>query len=198
MASFFSPGQCAAITHDTLLVTEGRDMFGFSLALVRQLGLDQRIEVRNGGGLPDFHDYFQDLANISGFANVVSLGVMRDNETDPTGAFQAVFAGLRRRRFPRCHFNQRQALPSRGSTSICCPIPRHPECWKPCAGVPWEVIRVFPALSSIWTASANRLANPWLTRRSQGSTATSLVGTTVASLGPGCPRRLFPMGISSF
>ena len=129
-----------------------------------------------------------------------SLGVMRDNETDPTGAFQAVLPASdgQTYRFPRCHFNQRQALPFR-STSICCPIPRHPECWKPCAGVPWEVIRVFPALSSIWTASANRLANPWLTRRSQGSPRLHRwSGTTVASLGPGCPRRLFPMGISSF
>src|SRR5439155_5757941 len=92
----FHPGTRAPITHSAVLVVEGRDMFGFFLTLVRKLGLDQQIEVRNGGGLPAFHDYFQDLVLISDFSSVKTLGIVRDCEDNPTGAFQQVCAGLQR------------------------------------------------------------------------------------------------------
>jgi hypothetical protein len=92
----FHPGTRAPITHDAVLVVEGRDMFGFFLALLRQLGLDQQIEVRNGGGLPGFHDYFQDLVLINEFSRVTALGIVRDCEDNPAGALQQVCAGLQR------------------------------------------------------------------------------------------------------
>jgi hypothetical protein len=92
----FSPGTRAAIGHTVVLVVEGRDMYRFFLALLRQLGIDQQIEVRNGGGLPGLHDYFQDLVLISGFLSVVALGVVRDCEDDPAIAFQQVCSGLQR------------------------------------------------------------------------------------------------------
>ncbi len=96
----FQPRTAAPITHDSVLVTEGRDAYEFFSALVQHLGLRQLIEVRNGGGLPGLHDYFADLVLISGFSSVQSLGIVRDNESDPTGAFQAVCSGLQRASLP--------------------------------------------------------------------------------------------------
>jgi hypothetical protein len=137
----FRPGTRAPITHDTVLVTEGRDMFGFSLALLHDLGLDQRIEVRNGGGLPSFHDYFQDLVNISGFASVISLGVMRDSETDPGGAFQSVNAGLLRANLPvpQVPFQSTASPPLPRVSVYLLPDPRTPGmletlCWRALRG----------------------------------------------------------------
>src|SRR5260370_1121195 len=91
-----APGTRAAIGKNTLLIVEGRDMYRFFLALLRQLGMDQQVEVRNGGGLPSFHDYFQDLVLISGFAGVSALGIARDCEDDSAVAFQQVCGGLQR------------------------------------------------------------------------------------------------------
>jgi len=91
----FVPGTRAAIGKNVLLVVEGRDMYRFFLALLRQ-GIDQQVEVRNGGGLPAFHDYFQDLVLISGFSGVNVLGIARDCEDDPAVAFQQVCGGLQR------------------------------------------------------------------------------------------------------
>jgi hypothetical protein len=92
----FHPGTRAPITHNAVLVVEGRDVFGFFLALLRELGLEHQIEVRNGGGLPGFHDYFQDLVLVSDFSRITALGIVRDCEDNPTGAFQQVCAGLQR------------------------------------------------------------------------------------------------------
>lgn len=83
-----------------VLVVEGRDLGGFCFALLRQLGLEKAIEIRNGGGLPDFYDYFQDLPQISGFPGVVALGAIQDCEQDPAGAFRALCAGLARAGLP--------------------------------------------------------------------------------------------------
>ncbi len=92
----FHAGTRLPIAHAKVLVVEGRDIFGFALALLRELQLDGQIEVRNGGGLPAFNDYFQDLALVSGFAGATSLGVIRDCEGDPQAAFQQTCAGLQR------------------------------------------------------------------------------------------------------
>ena len=139
--ALFQPKTREPIRYSSVLVTEGRDMFGFCLALVRHLGLDQQIEVRNGGGLPDFHDYFQDLVNISGFANVFSLGVIRDTDTNPHGAFQAVCAGLQRANLPtpNAPLQPTIAPPLPRVTVHLLPDPKTPGmletlCWRALAG----------------------------------------------------------------
>jgi hypothetical protein len=88
-----------------LLVVEGRDAFEFVLALLTELGLNNQIEVRDGGGVAkratgDFEKYLRLLPTISGFDKVTSLGIMRDAETDPTQAFQDVCKALQHAALP--------------------------------------------------------------------------------------------------
>jgi hypothetical protein len=92
----FSPGPRAPIRLRTVLVVEGRDMFGFFLALLRELALDSQIEVRNGGGVPQLYDYLAVLPNIAGFDAVISLGVVCDTEADPARAFTGLCNALGR------------------------------------------------------------------------------------------------------
>jgi hypothetical protein len=92
----FEAGSREPIRFGNVLVVEGRDMFGFFLALLREMGLDNQIEVRNGGGTPGLYDYLGDLTAISGFSAVTSLGVVCDCESDPNGAFNDLCNGLRR------------------------------------------------------------------------------------------------------
>jgi hypothetical protein len=96
MAELFEAGSREPIRLETVLVVEGRDMFGFFLAMLRELNLDHQIEVRNGGGTPDLYDYLGDLKTIAGFAAVTSLGVVCDCEADPVVAFRDLCNGLRR------------------------------------------------------------------------------------------------------
>jgi len=70
-----SPGSRAPITHDTLLIVEGRDAFGFFLALLTDLRLENRIEIRNAGGIQDWPNQLLALSAISGFTSVVSMGL---------------------------------------------------------------------------------------------------------------------------
>jgi hypothetical protein len=90
------PGSREPIHYDTVLVVEGRDMFGFFFALLRELGLAKQIEVRNGGGVPDLYDYLAVLPNVSDFDKVTSLGVACDTETDPGAAFSGLCGALGR------------------------------------------------------------------------------------------------------
>jgi hypothetical protein len=90
------PGSREPLHYDAVLVVEGRDMFGFFLALLRELGLEKRIEVRNGGGVPDLYDFLAVLPNVSNFDKVASLGVVCDAEADPVAAFNDLCTALRR------------------------------------------------------------------------------------------------------
>ncbi len=92
----FEAGSRVPIRLSTVLVVEGRDMFGFFLAMLRELKLDNQIEVRNGGGTPDLYDYLGDLKTISGFNAVTSLGIVCDCEADPIVALKDLCNALRR------------------------------------------------------------------------------------------------------
>lgn len=81
------PGSRAPIHLGNVLVVEGLDMYRFFLALLRELGLKNQIEVRNGGGIPDLYKYLAVLPLVSDFDKVSSLGVVCDTETDPSAAF---------------------------------------------------------------------------------------------------------------
>ena len=94
------PGSRAPVHYSTLLVVEGRDMFGFFLTLLKELGLQNRVEVRNGGGVPDLYNYLALLPLVTGFDGVTSLGVVCDCETDPATAFRDLCNSLRRAGLP--------------------------------------------------------------------------------------------------
>jgi hypothetical protein len=94
------PKSRAPIAHDTLLVVEGRDAFGFSLGLLTELKLEQRIEIRNAGGVDDLPDFLLALSAVSGFGAVRSLGVVQDSEADPAVAFAGVCGAIRGANLP--------------------------------------------------------------------------------------------------
>jgi hypothetical protein len=94
-ARLSQPGDRSPIRHDTVLVVEGRDAFGSFLGLLEELGLQDRVEIQNAGGINDWPNYFRVLPAISGFDAVTSLGVVRDSERDPVRAFQEVCRDLR-------------------------------------------------------------------------------------------------------
>lgn len=96
----FEAGSREPIRYSTVLVVEGRDTFGFFRALSKELGLQNQIEVRNGGGLPDLYDYLQILQNIAGFDAVASLGVVCDADADPHAAFTKLCNALSRANLP--------------------------------------------------------------------------------------------------
>jgi hypothetical protein len=88
------PGSRQPITHSKLLVVEGRDMFGFFLGLLTELGLQDRIEIRNAGGIQDWPNVLLALPTIAGFDAVDCLGLARDCEADPARAFQEACSAL--------------------------------------------------------------------------------------------------------
>ena len=66
-----------------LLLVEGDTPMHFFEALLKHLGLDATVEVRNFRGLGDFRSYLIRLAATTEFRHVVSLGVIRDAEDKP-------------------------------------------------------------------------------------------------------------------
>jgi hypothetical protein len=66
-----------------LLLVEGDTPKHFFEALLRHLGLDAAVEIRNFHGLGDFRSYLIHLAATTDFRRVVSLGVVRDAEAKP-------------------------------------------------------------------------------------------------------------------
>jgi hypothetical protein len=89
------PRSRAPITHQKLLLVEGITPFYFFLALLRHLGLQNEIEVRNFGGISDLHQALKLLVATPGFPNVTSIGIVRDAETDALSSFDSVCSSLR-------------------------------------------------------------------------------------------------------
>lgn len=89
------PRSRAPITHQKLLLVEGVTPFYFFLGLLRHLRFEDLIEIRNFGGIADFHDAIRLLVATPGFANVTSVGIVRDAEIDARASFDSVCSGLR-------------------------------------------------------------------------------------------------------
>jgi hypothetical protein len=94
-ADLQSPRSRSPITYSKVLVVEGSDAFQFFKALLRHLGLLTEIEIRNSGGVEEWLAYLRTLVGTSGFAEVTSLGVVRDAEANAESAFESVCSGLR-------------------------------------------------------------------------------------------------------
>jgi hypothetical protein len=77
------------------LLVEGKDAEIFFKALLRNLNLGG-IQVQDFGGKDELKGFLKALRNAPDFARqVVSLGIVRDAETDPKAAFQSVCSALR-------------------------------------------------------------------------------------------------------
>jgi hypothetical protein len=82
------------ITQPNLLVVEGREDELFFCALIEHLGL-QNIQVMGIGGKTNLRRNLKALMLSPGFAEVVSMGVVRDADSNPEAAFQSVCDALR-------------------------------------------------------------------------------------------------------
>lgn len=108
------PGSLVAFALQKVLLVEGRDAWEFFKALLDDLGLANTIEIRNYGGITELAPYVRTLPAISGFREVVSLGITRDAELNAQDAFRAVCQALEnaRSREPRTLLHGRLSAPS--------------------------------------------------------------------------------------
>jgi len=81
------------ITQPSLLVVEGREEELFFGALIRHLEL-QNIQVMGVGGKTNLRRNLKALTSSPSFAEVISLGVVRDANDNPSAAFQSVHDAL--------------------------------------------------------------------------------------------------------
>lgn len=82
------------ITATKLIAVEGKDELNLLSALKDQLGMDN-IEIRPLGGKYSFSTKLKSLVITPGFISVLSLGVIRDANSNASATFQSVCAALR-------------------------------------------------------------------------------------------------------
>jgi len=87
------------ITADRLIAVEGKDELNLLGALKDQLGIGN-IEIRCLGGKYSFSTKLKSLMITPGFISVVSLGVMRDANSNASATFQSVCEALRNTGLP--------------------------------------------------------------------------------------------------
>lgn len=82
-----------------LVAVEGKDELRLLGALKDSLGVDN-IEIRELGGKYSFRTKLKALRKTRGFSTVVSLGIMRDANSDASATFQSVCDALKDVRLP--------------------------------------------------------------------------------------------------
>ena len=82
------------ITKHKLLIVEGTDEQNFFMAFLRYLSLDD-IQVLNMRGKSKIRAKLRALTLTPNFSDVTSLGIIRDADNDPSGAFQSVCDALK-------------------------------------------------------------------------------------------------------
>jgi hypothetical protein len=82
------------ITKSKLLLVEGQDDLYLLGALLRHLNLADDIQIIMVGGKDQFAPYFKGLKINPGYSRVTSIGIVRDADADPAGAFQSVCSAL--------------------------------------------------------------------------------------------------------
>jgi len=82
------------IVQPNVLVVEGVEEQLLFEALVAHMGLSN-IQIMPIGGKTRIRDYLRTLTKTPGFTKVLSLGIVRDADEDPYGAFQSVCDALR-------------------------------------------------------------------------------------------------------
>lgn len=81
------------------LVVEGHDCRAFFEAALKMLKIDD-IQVQNFGGTTELQAFLPALARLSDFHRVTSVGVVRDADSNPDGAFQSACAAMRKVGWP--------------------------------------------------------------------------------------------------
>jgi hypothetical protein len=82
--------QPKAITYAKQLLVEGRDAVAFFRALLKHLDLSE-VQIQDFGGISELRPFLKALSNEPGFwGKITSLGIIRDAENNPQGAFQSV------------------------------------------------------------------------------------------------------------
>ncbi len=92
------PRWASPIEKSRLLVVEGPDDSVFLSALLRHLGIEGEFDIRSLEGVSNFNGILRTLPGVSGFAQVESLGVIRDADRALRSAFQSVCSALRNAR----------------------------------------------------------------------------------------------------
>lgn len=87
------------VTAARLITVEGKDELNLLSALKDQLGIGD-IEIRCLGGRYSFSTKLKSLMITPGFISVVSLGVMRDANSNASATFQSVCDALRNAGLP--------------------------------------------------------------------------------------------------
>ena len=87
------------VMKDKQLVVEGRSAYYFFIALLKRMRKTD-VQVRDFGGVDDLPGYLETLTRMSGFAQVIALGIVRDAEQDAGSAFQSVSDSLKRLDLP--------------------------------------------------------------------------------------------------
>ena len=82
-----------SITRSKLVLAEGRDEEHFLASLLRHLAIHD-IEVHSYQGKDNLRRYLIGLMNTPGFAQVESIGVVRDADNNAAAAFQSVQGNL--------------------------------------------------------------------------------------------------------
>lgn len=84
------------ITHDRVLLVEGRDETNFFAAMLKHVGLDQRMQIIEIGGRDKFLNGFPAFLNLPGFDQVQAYGMIRDADTNHSSTFESIKGLLER------------------------------------------------------------------------------------------------------
>lgn len=88
-----------AIEKQRLLIVEGKDEQGFFHALLKHLQIAS-IQILPVGGKDKFALEIQSITKLSGFAAIERIGIVRDSDANPKGAFDSVCSALRKVQLP--------------------------------------------------------------------------------------------------
>lgn len=81
-----------------VLLVEGKDDLGFFRALIKNLNLNIQIFYYDGN--PNFREFLSGFIKTTGFAEVSSLGITRDADTDYNASFQSIHDALQAEHLP--------------------------------------------------------------------------------------------------
>lgn len=109
-----APKNTIQIQEPYVIVVEGKEDKIFLEAFIKHLRL-QKIQVIDIGGKTKFRDRLTSLRKASRFSEIVSLGVIRDANSNPDSAFQSICDALRGANLP---VPERPLVPSKGTPQI--------------------------------------------------------------------------------
>lgn len=88
------------ITKTKVLLVEGQDEVNLFTELLADICLANDVQVIEVGGKEKFTEKLSGLKLRSGFRQITSIGIVRDADCDPPGAFQSICSSLRRTKLP--------------------------------------------------------------------------------------------------